>query len=102
MISASDRVKAVELIEQAVAGGARTRPACELLGLSVRTVQRWTGEGDVKADARPTAIRPTPRNRLCAREREAALAVCHAPRYDRLPSEGVCRVVAGHVRLKFG
>ena len=37
MISASDRYNAMELIEEARRAGARLKPACEQLGLSVRT-----------------------------------------------------------------
>ena len=45
MISASDRRKAVELIEEAVAAGARKRLACEELGITARTLQRWVRGG---------------------------------------------------------
>ena len=40
MISASDRYQAMELIEEARRAGARLRPACEQLGLSVRSYLR--------------------------------------------------------------
>jgi hypothetical protein len=68
MISATDRRNAVELIDEACANGARLVPACELLGLSARTVQRWTREGDVGEDRRPLAERPTPANALTPEE----------------------------------
>jgi hypothetical protein len=38
MISTQDRRHAVELIEEAVAAGARRARACEELGLALRTV----------------------------------------------------------------
>lgn len=100
MISVPDRAKAVELIERAVSAGARRKPACELLGVSVRTVQRWTAEGDVKADARPTAIRPVPSNKLTVQEREEALAVCHEPRYASLPPTQIVPREADEGRYK--
>ena len=31
----------LELIDEAVAAGARLRKACETVGISVRTVERW-------------------------------------------------------------
>ena len=42
MISVPDRRQAVELIDEARKGGARLEPACRLIGLTVRTYQRWT------------------------------------------------------------
>ncbi len=82
MISTRDRRQAIELIEEAVAAGARRVRACALLGLSVRTVQRWTRDGGVLEDRRPSAERPTPPNALSEAERGEVLAV-------RIPDE-VC------------
>ncbi|MGI6782311.1 MAG: helix-turn-helix domain-containing protein [Acholeplasmataceae bacterium] len=45
LISAPDRAKAVKLIDEARASGARLEPACRELGISVRTYQRWVGNG---------------------------------------------------------
>ena len=42
MISDSDRVIAVELINEARASGSRLKPACDELNISVRTYERWT------------------------------------------------------------
>ena len=40
MISAADREKAVELIDEAVSKGASCKKACERLGLTERTYYR--------------------------------------------------------------
>jgi transposase InsO family protein len=85
MISTRDRREAIELIDEAVAVGARRAQACELLGLSVRTVQRWTREGGVGEDRRPSAVRPKPPNALSDAERGEVLAVCNSPAYASLP-----------------
>jgi transposase InsO family protein len=85
MISTPDRREAVELIEEAVAAGARKAQACELLGLSVRTVQRWTRDGGVGEDRRPSAVRPTPPNALSEAERGEVLALCNSPAHASLP-----------------
>ena len=42
MISASDRHQGMELIEEARRAGARLKPACEQLGMSVRRYLRCT------------------------------------------------------------
>ena len=41
MISAADREKAVELIDEAISNGASCTKACERLGLTERTYYRW-------------------------------------------------------------
>ncbi|EGV27685.1 hypothetical protein ThidrDRAFT_4506 [Thiorhodococcus drewsii AZ1] len=89
MVSASDRRRAVELIEQAQQVGARLAPACEVLGLSVRTVQRWTCEGGVRENQRPTAVRPKPANALSPEEEQAILEACHRPEFAPLPPEQI-------------
>jgi transposase InsO family protein len=85
MISTRDRRQAIELIEEAVAAGARKARACAALGLSLRTVQRWTREGGVGEDRRPYAERPTPPNALSDAERGAVRAVCNSPEHASLP-----------------
>jgi len=59
------------LIREAVQQGARKRAACAVLGLSLRTVQRWEREG--LADRRKGS-RARPANRLSEEERAAVLA----------------------------
>jgi putative transposase len=85
MISTQDRHEAVALIDEAVAAGARKAKACAVLGLSLRTVQRWTRDGGVSADRRPSAQRPRPPNALSETERAAVRAACHQPEHASLP-----------------
>jgi putative transposase len=69
------------LIETAVRAGARRGPACRLVGLSVRTVERWrTG---LDADARH-GPHHRPANQLTARERETTLAVVTSAAFREL------------------
>lgn len=69
------------LIETAVLAGARRGPACRLLGLSVRTVERWrTG---LAADARHGPHR-RPANQLTPGERRAILEVINSAAYREL------------------
>ena len=41
MISTPDRRRIITLINEAVAAGARLLKACDVLNLSMRTIQRW-------------------------------------------------------------
>ena len=69
----------------AVHGGCRKAKACEALGLSLRTVQRW--ERGTLADRR-RGSRAAPANRLSEEERARVLAVLNAPAYrDKSPNQ---------------
>jgi transposase InsO family protein len=94
MISAPDRRKACELIEQACREGARRERACAELGISGRTYRRWRQGGEVKTDRRPEVERPEPRNKLSEQEREQVLATCHRPEYASLPPSQIVPALA--------
>jgi len=65
------------LLDEAVTVGARLAPACEVIGLDPRTVQRWKGQG-VGADGRAgPATRP--RNALSAKERARVVELMDNP-----------------------
>ncbi|UAL43204.1 hypothetical protein K8B83_20830 [Shewanella inventionis] len=52
------------MIDNAVTSGARKEKACEEIGLSIRTLQRWQEGGEIIGDKRPIADRPQPPNKL--------------------------------------
>ena len=67
--------------------GCRKRLACEALGVSVRTVQRWQGNG---VQDRRHGRRARPANRLSECERSSVLSVLNSPAYrDRSPHQVV-------------
>ena len=70
MIPEPERRQAVALITEATQQGARKGPACAVLGLSLRTVQRWEREG--LTDRRPGS-RARPANALSETERAEVL-----------------------------
>lgn len=80
-----ERQQLVGWINEATQAGARKTRACTEVGLSVRTLQRWTENDDVKTDARTTTVRPEPANKLSAAEQRAVLDVCHHTTYAHLP-----------------
>lgn len=81
MIDASNRLEAIQLIDEAVRAGARQERACGMLGLSERTIQRWR---HMPQDQRPHARRPVPANKLTQRERDALLEAANRPGYATL------------------
>lgn len=88
MISDSDRVMAVKLINEARNSGARLKPACNELNISERTYQRWTKDGEIKKDKRPLAKRLTPKNKLSKEERDEIIKTVNDPKYaDLAPTQ---------------
>lgn len=84
MISVSDRKLAISLIQEATEAGARERLACEELGLTQRTLQRWRSHG-VREDARPHAKRKPPANKLSDSEQQHIIEVINQPKFKSLP-----------------
>lgn len=75
-----------------VKSGAGEREACKVLGLSVRSVQRWRRAGGDGDDLRHGPASP-PRNSLTPLERGAILAVINSPEYcDLSPKQVVPRL----------
>jgi putative transposase len=70
------------LIEDAVTAGARRAPACQLVGLSVRTVERWRAE---PADDARHGPRHAPANKLSGAERTVLLDTVNAAAFRELP-----------------
>ncbi|MBZ9686165.1 hypothetical protein G9F72_007450 [Clostridium estertheticum] len=75
LISATDRIKALELIDEAVQGGARLSPCCTEVGISTRTYERWSLTPESTEDKRPLAHRKPPKNKLSDEERSEILQV---------------------------
>ncbi len=81
----------LELIDEAVRCGARLEPACKILGLSVRTIQRWQGRGGGE-DGRHGPKREPP-NKLSAAERQEVFQIVNSPKYcDLSPNQIVPRL----------
>lgn len=85
MISAPNRLKAVELIKEAVNAGATRTKACSKLDLSFRTYQRWTYKEGCKVDGRPGAKQAAPTNKLSPEEHQLIMDTCNQKAYRNLP-----------------
>ena len=79
LILLDNRQSYEELINEAIEAGASKYRACKLIGLSIRTLQRWQAGGEITADKRATANRPAPMNKLTELERQSIIAVCNTP-----------------------
>lgn len=75
----------IELVDEAVASGARREAACEAVGLAARTLERWRG-GKLEDERR--GPKTTPANKLTAKERELVLKIMNEPAHrDLSPSQ---------------
>ena len=81
MTSPSNRRDVLAMLDEAVAAGSRLAPACALLGLSLRTLQRWRRRPE---DARPQATRPAPAHQLSDEERQYLLVVANEPAHAQM------------------
>lgn len=98
MISTPDRQNAVTLINEARTSGARLASACREIGITTRTFARWVGDGGVRHDHRPRALRPVPANKLTREERSRILGVVNEPRFAPLPPTQIVPILADEGR----
>jgi len=75
------------LVDEATASGARRERACEALGVSARSVERWRSE-DGGDDQRRGPLEP-PAHTLTAEDRAQALRIADSPEYRDLPPEQI-------------
>jgi len=95
MIGLEDRQVLAQDIHIAHGAGARLRPACEVAGIDLRTLQRWKArEGLVAGDGRPQAVRPTPGHTLSQAERAQLLEVANEPRFAAVPPARIVPMLA--------
>lgn len=77
----------LDLLDEAVSAGARRERACEVMGLTERSVQRWT-RADVGDDGR-VGPRTRPANALTPAERAKVIEVVNSPEYRDLPPKQI-------------
>lgn len=73
------------LLREAVAAGAREERACEVVGIDVRTLQRWRRAPDDRRHGPKTK----PRNALSARERDTVIEIMTSPEHCDLSPKQV-------------
>lgn len=95
MIGLEDRQEHARNIEAACKAGARLHQACEIIGITARTLQRWKAqEGLVSGDGRPTAVRPVAAHALTPAEREKIVSVANEPRFAEMPPARIVPMLA--------
>lgn len=84
----------LEAIDEARMDGATLRKCCALIGLDVRTVQRWRKLGrDGGCDGR-MGPNTRPHNKLSDKERETLIEVCTSPEFRDLSAKQIVPILA--------
>jgi len=87
----------MELIDEAVAARARREKACEVLGITIRTAQRWrsSGSDSVEEDKRKNTPHPNTPKKLSEEEEDEIIKSSYLKgvhRQEPVPdSSGTCR-----------
>ncbi|EFO1187972.1 IS3 family transposase, partial [Escherichia coli] len=76
-----ERCKIISLVHEAVINGARKSQACRCIGISIRTLQRWTNGNVITTDRRSDTVNRSPRNKLSEAERLRILELCNSPEF---------------------
>ncbi len=80
------------MVREAVEAGARRFKACEVLGISVRTLQRW--EKVPEEEDRRRGPKSRPKNSLSDAEKELVLTVATSPRFRDLSPSQIVPILA--------
>lgn len=78
-----ERLTILQWVREAVCAGARQSRACEVIGLSAKTLQRWR-QPDNEVDGRLEKT-DSPPNKLSELERQRIIATANQDRYAHLP-----------------
>jgi putative transposase len=81
-----------DLVEEAQRSGARREPACQILGLTARALQRWSRQDG--GEDRRRGPRSEPPNKLTDHERQQVLDIVNAPQYCDLSPHQIVPLLA--------
>lgn len=80
-VSAKDRAECLELINEAVASGARKIKACEILEINIRTIERW----EQNLTDRRCGPNSQPANSLTQSEQQQVVEIANSAEFANLP-----------------
>lgn len=89
---AEERQMAITLIKETCNNGARKKRACEIVGISLRTLQRWQ-QANKLTDQRTKVVKK-PSNKLSDEEKEHILEVCNQKEFCSLPPKQIIPILA--------
>jgi len=90
LISTQEREKAIILVQDAGKAGARQCKACEILGISERTLQRWQMQTPSAKEDQRRHTQREPANKLSPEEKQTIIDICNSENYKSLSP---CQIV---------
>jgi transposase InsO family protein len=87
-----ERDNIIGLIGDACCSGARQSKACDIMGISAKTLQRWKAPGNEK-DNRLDSLH-SPSNKLSELERQRIIYTCNLPEYANLSPSKIVPTLA--------
>jgi len=93
-----EREQVLDLLKESIAAGARQALACEVMGLSARTVQRWLSGETIQSDQR-TVRDYQPPHKLTDMERAEVLVIVNAAEFGHLPPSQIVPRLADQGRF---
>lgn len=97
MTTHEERIQVIALLNESITAGARQAQACQVLGLSERTLQRWQTGEVVSCDQRPSRDDQPP-HKLTEIERAEVLAVANSDEFGHLPPSQIVPQLADQGR----
>lgn len=95
MIGVPDRRNAITLIKEAEKNGAGRTRACQEMGITVRTLQRWTKSSSTGEDGRLHPVgKKAPANKLSEEERQEILCIANSGKYRSMPPSQIVPALA--------
>lgn len=92
LFSKVDRIKTLQLIDEACNAGARQQASCNVLGVSSKTIQRWKSS-NLLEDRRMQKIAP-PHNKLSIQEQKIILQTVNEPRHAEMSPAKIVPLLA--------
>ena len=90
MIPTQEREKAILLVQDAGKSGARQRKACQILGISERTLQRWQMQTPSAKEDQRRHTQREPANKLSTEEKQEIINICNSKSYKSISP---CQIV---------
>ena len=98
MTSLSERKRLLALVAQAHEAGARYRSAAEVMGIPMRTLERWRRHPEQVDGRKAAAASRVPANKLKDDEVKAIIEVVNQPRFAHLPPKQMVPILADEGR----
>ena len=93
MTALSERQQFIQWIAEAVHAGARQSQACQMIGITARTLQRWKQPDQAQGDRRQHRTW-TPKNKLSCSEIKQIIDLCNQDEFKDLSPHQIVAILA--------